>query len=185
MFSSCHPAFKAIYKGSKQMRRSLFCPFFLHSLNVLLIHFFLTSFVHVLAWTLFEKAYGRKGQFLSRCNSAPGEGDVASRGRAAAAGCSGGAEHRGGLPAPGLLFPGPGEVRSPGVLSSLSTQPGWTSPASALRDRPPASPAVRSSASPRKVLGIAHRGAPPAPSVAGLPQPATKPANRSTALSTE
>lgn len=47
------------------MRCSLFCPFFLQSLNVLLIHFFLASSVRGWAQSLFGKVYGRKGQVLS------------------------------------------------------------------------------------------------------------------------
>lgn len=61
------------------MRFSLFRPFFLRSLNVLLIHCFLTSFVCVLAWSLFGQAYGNES--LSQCNSAPGEGGIAGGGR--------------------------------------------------------------------------------------------------------
>ena len=66
------------------------------------------------------------------------------------------------------------------MLSRLSTQPGWVRAAGSA-----AGCTEGSSASPRKVLGIAHRGAPPVPSIARLPQPATKPSNCSTFLSTE
>lgn len=96
------------------------------------------------------------GKALSRCNSAPGEADGAS-GRLAAAGCSGGAEHPAGSPDQGSPSHGRVMLGALGVLSGLSTQPTRASPASAPRDQPLASPALRSSASPGKIPGIAHR----------------------------
>jgi len=99
-----------------------------------------------------------------------------------------GAQHGLSIVVGSLALHSPSRVRS----GALGCWAGWAhSPdGSALQDQLPAAPRgprhrpERSSASPRKVLGIAHRGAPPVPSIARLPQPATKPSNCSTFLST-
>lgn len=69
MFSSCRCAFKVTCGGSKQMGLIIFS-FFLHSLNILLIHLFLTSFFLLChggcACGCLGKVCGRKGQVTFR-----------------------------------------------------------------------------------------------------------------------